>query len=75
MLVRKMSQPALIWLDHHLCGGDILVTGKEEECLVLEEIAAIDTGNSAPEIAQHLILIDDPQYVLNRLLPPHQHEH
>jgi predicted O-methyltransferase YrrM len=28
VLVRKLSQPALIWLDAHWCGGDIPVAGK-----------------------------------------------
>jgi hypothetical protein len=70
VLVHKMNQPALIWLDAHWCAGDIPVAGKEEECPVLEEIAAIDSG-----IAQHLILIDDARYFLNRPPLPHKHEH
>jgi hypothetical protein len=70
VLVREMNQPALIWLDAHWCAGDIPVAGKEGECPVLEEIAAVDTG-----ITQHLILIDDARYFLNRPPPPHKHEH
>jgi hypothetical protein len=70
VLVRKLSHPALIWLDAHWCDGDIAVAGEDEECPLLEEIAAIDTG-----ITQHLILIDDARYFLNRLPPPHKHEH
>jgi hypothetical protein len=69
-LARKLSQPALIWLDAHWCGGDIPVAGKDQECPLLEEIAAIDTA-----ITQHLILIDDARYFLNRPPPPYKHEH
>jgi hypothetical protein len=70
VLARKLSQPALIWLDAHLCGGDIPVAGKDQECPLLEEIAAIDSGTT-----QHLILIDDARYFLNRPPPPYKHEH
>ena len=70
VLVRKLSQPALIWLDAHWCGGDIPVGGKDQECPLLEEIAAIDTG-----MTQHLILVDDARYFLNRPPTPHKHEH
>jgi hypothetical protein len=70
LLVRKLSHPALIWLDAHWCGGDIAVAGEDEECPLLKEIAAIDTG-----ITQHLILIDDARYFFNCPPPPHKHEH
>jgi hypothetical protein len=69
VLVQNLSQPALIWLDAHWCGGDIPVAGKDEECPLLEEIAAIDSGTT-----QHLILIDDARYFLNRPPPPHNPE-
>ncbi len=69
-LVPKLSQPALIWLDAHWCGGDVAVAGENHECPLLEEIATIDAG-----IIQHLILIDDARFFLNPPPPPHKREH
>jgi hypothetical protein len=68
-LVGNLSHPALMWLDAHWCGGDIAVAGEDDQCPLLEEIAAIDKG-----ITQHLILIDDARYFLNRPPPPNKHE-
>jgi hypothetical protein len=69
-LIPKLSQPALIWLDAHWCGGDVAVAGDDQECPLLEEIAAIDAG-----MIQHLILIDDARFFLNPPPPPHKREH
>ena len=67
-LVPELSHPALIWLDAHWsCGA---TAGEDQECPVLEEIAAIDAG-----IVQHVILIDDARYFLNPPPPPHKREH
>jgi len=69
-LVPKLSQPALIWLDAHWCGGDVAVAGEDQECPLLEEIAAIDAGT-----LQHIILIDDARYFFNPPPSPHKREH
>ncbi len=69
-LIPKLSRPALIWLDAHWCGGDIAVAGEDQECPLLQEIEAIDTGK-----IQHLILIDDARFLLNPPPPPHKREH
>jgi hypothetical protein len=69
-LVPKLTRLALMWLDAHWCGGDVAVAGKDQECPLLEEIAAIDAG-----IIQHLILIDDARFFLNPPPPPHKREH
>jgi len=70
VLVPKLSRPALIWLDAHWCGGDIAVAGENQECPLLEEIAAVDAG-----IIQHLIVIDDARFFLNPAPPPHKRDH
>jgi hypothetical protein len=67
-LVPELSQPALIWLDAHWSGG--ATAGEDQECPLLEEIAAVDAG-----IIQHLILIDDARFFLNPAPPPHKREH
>jgi hypothetical protein len=69
-LVPTLSRPALIWLDAHWCGGAVAVAGANQECPLLEEIAAVDAG-----IIQHLILIDDARFFLNPPPPPHKREH
>jgi hypothetical protein len=69
-VVPKLGRPALIWLDAHWCGGDVAVAGADQECPLLEEIAAIDAG-----IMQHLILVDDARFFLNPPPPPHKREH
>jgi hypothetical protein len=69
-LIPKLTGPALIWLDAHWCGGDVAVAGENQECPLLEEIAAIDAGT-----IQHLILVDDARFFLNPPPPPHKREH
>ena len=66
-LVPELTRPALIWLDAHWSGG--ATAGENQECPLLEEIAAIDAG-----MIQHLILIDDARYFLNPPPPPHKRE-
>jgi len=67
-LIPELTHPALLWLDAHWSGG--ATAGKNQECPLLEEIAAIDAGT-----IQHLILIDDARFFLNPAPPPHKREH
>lgn len=60
----ELARPAIIWLDAHWSGGH--TAGKNHECPLLEEIAALTaTGTS------HFIMIDDARLFLSP--PPRPH--
>ena len=67
-IVPKLSSPALVWLDAHWCCNN--TAGEEDECPILEEIAAVDAG-----AVQHFIMIDDARLFLNPPPPPHKADH
>lgn len=60
-----LQQPAIFWLDGHWSGGETY--GAEDECPVLDELAAINTSPTA-----HVILIDDARLFLSPPPAPHQ---
>jgi hypothetical protein len=65
--VSDASVPTLYFLDGHWSGGD--TSGAEDECPVLEELAAI--GHGHPDDA---IVIDDARLFTSSPPPPHRAE-
>jgi hypothetical protein len=66
-VVPRLGRPAIFWLDSHWCGEGTF--GKEAECPLLEEIAAINRSSES-----HIILIDDARFFLAPPLEPHRFE-
>lgn len=66
-IVNELIQPAIFWLDGHWSGSETY--GKEDECPLLEEIAALNTSP-----VMHFILIDDARLFLAPPPYPHQRE-
>lgn len=59
--------PALLWLDAHWCGGVRDNQKPEEECPLLEELAAVRESS-----ARHHVLIDDARFFLG--IPEYLHD-
>lgn len=58
------AQPTLYWLDGHWSGGE--TAGSDDECPVMDEVAAVAAGNGAD-----CILIDDARLFAASPPPPH----
>jgi hypothetical protein len=65
--VADPSRPTLYFLDGHWSGGN--TEGVEDECPVLEELAAIGTGNQSDAF-----IIDDARLFTSTPPPPHNPE-
>lgn len=63
-VLSEISGRCLFWLDGHWC--NVSEFGRENECPILDEIAAI-----ADHENNHVILIDDARAFLGPLPPPH----
>ena len=61
-VLRRIDEPALVWLDAHWLGNSILSAGTDGECPIREEIAAL-VASRMP----HCILIDDARLFLGDL--------
>lgn len=66
LMRRGLEGTCLFWLDGHWCMGG---GGKEEECPLLDELAAIQSKQDS------IILIDDARCFLGPLPPPHESSH
>jgi len=61
-VLRRIDEPALVWLDAHWLGNSILSAGTDGECPIQEEIAALVASG-----INHCILIDDARLFLGNL--------
>jgi len=68
-LVPKVEPAGPDMAHAHWSAGDVAVAGENQECPLLEEIAAVDAGT-----IQHLILIDDARFFLNPPPLPHKRD-
>lgn len=67
----RLQGSSLFWLDAHWCGSDTF--GSEEECPLLEEIAAVESlANGRPD--DLFVLIDDARLFLSPPPQPHKAE-
>jgi hypothetical protein len=66
-VVPRLERPAIFWLDSHWCGEGTY--GKDAECPLLDEIAAINRSSQS-----HFILIDDARFFLAPPMEPHRFE-
>ena len=66
-ILPTLTGPAVFWLDAHWSGG--ITAGEENECPILEEIAAINESSF-----EHVILIDDARLFLAPPPAPHKRE-
>jgi hypothetical protein len=62
-VVKKLSGPAVFWLDGHWC--NVTAHGKDMECPLMDEIRALQ------KLKDSVILIDDARAFLGPLPPPH----
>lgn len=67
--LKEMDAPCLLWLDAHFCGGGVEYAHRiGDECPLSFELQAI---NSSKFAGQHVILIDDARYFVDKPPAPH----
>lgn len=67
VIVSRLPDPSLFWLDAHYSGEG--TAGESHECPLLAEIAALDASP-----IEHVVLIDDARMFLSPPPPPHRVE-